>query len=234
MRLYIIRHADPDYSIDGLTEAGHVEAKALAPRMQHEGITEIYASPMGRARATAQYSADALGLNVKIEEWAAELEHWRIEDSQWSCVMAWDWPAHLIREDYRNVRHDNWHEIPSLDNPEFRQDYQRVCDASDNFLARLGYTRDQGRYRVEHDHRRRIAFFCHNGLGLTWLSHLLAIPLPLVWAGFWLSPSSVTTILMDARCDQWATPRALCVGDTSHLYHAGLEIQPSGIKANYD
>ena len=30
MKLLIIRHADPDYEIDGLTEAGHKEARLLA------------------------------------------------------------------------------------------------------------------------------------------------------------------------------------------------------------
>ena len=30
MKLLIIRHADPDYEIDSLTEAGHREARLLA------------------------------------------------------------------------------------------------------------------------------------------------------------------------------------------------------------
>lgn len=33
MRLLIVRHADPDYSIDSLTPAGWEEAKLLADRL---------------------------------------------------------------------------------------------------------------------------------------------------------------------------------------------------------
>jgi hypothetical protein len=43
----------------------------------------------------------------------------------------------------------------------------------------------------------KIAIFCHNGMALTLISHLLAIPLPMVHVSMWLAPSSVTTILFD-------------------------------------
>jgi hypothetical protein len=69
---------------------------------------------------------------------------------------------------------------------------------------------------------------------VTWLAHLLDLPLTLVWSGFWLAPSSVTTILFDERSTVWATPRCLGVGDVSHLYAAGLPVQPAGITANVD
>jgi len=34
MKILIIRHADPDYSIDSLTETGWKEAKALTKRLE--------------------------------------------------------------------------------------------------------------------------------------------------------------------------------------------------------
>ncbi len=52
MRLYIIRHADPDYVNDNLTPAGHLEAAALGERMASEGLNLIYSSPRGRALET--------------------------------------------------------------------------------------------------------------------------------------------------------------------------------------
>jgi hypothetical protein len=76
--------------------------------------------------------------------------------------------------------------------------------------------------------------FCHGGFGLTWLAHLLALPLPLVWSGFWLPPSSVTTMLFDERSPEWAVPRCIGLGDVSHLYAAGLQVQARGIMANFD
>jgi hypothetical protein len=76
--------------------------------------------------------------------------------------------------------------------------------------------------------------FCHGGFGLTWLAHLLALLLPLVWSGFWLPPSSVTTMLFDERSPEWAVPRCIGLGDVSHLYAAGLQVQARGIMANFD
>jgi probable phosphoglycerate mutase len=79
-----------------------------------------------------------------------------------------------------------------------------------------------------------VAVFTHGGLGATWLAHLLEIPPPLAWAGFWLAPSSVTTVLLEERAELYATPRCLAVADTSHLYAADLPVRPRGIPANYD
>ncbi|ETT58494.1 MULTISPECIES: histidine phosphatase family protein [Paenibacillus] len=48
MQIFLIRHGDPDYSIDNLTEFGHQEAAAaLGKRMASIGLVELYASPLG-------------------------------------------------------------------------------------------------------------------------------------------------------------------------------------------
>jgi len=52
--------------------------------------------------------------------------------------------------------------------------------------------------------------------------------------GFFLYPSSVTTVLFDERSKNWAVPRCIGLGELSHLYANNLPPQPSGIKANYD
>jgi broad specificity phosphatase PhoE len=41
MRLYIIRHGDPDYATDSLTEVGQREAQALAERLANERLTHL-------------------------------------------------------------------------------------------------------------------------------------------------------------------------------------------------
>ena len=41
MRLLIIRHGDPDYERDCLTERGRVQARAAAERLREEGISVI-------------------------------------------------------------------------------------------------------------------------------------------------------------------------------------------------
>lgn len=53
MTLYIIRHADPDYANNTITEFGWEEANALGEWMKDVKIDRIYSSPLGRALDTA-------------------------------------------------------------------------------------------------------------------------------------------------------------------------------------
>ena len=52
MRLLIIRHGDPDYEHDTLTEAGRLEVQLLAERMKNTEVDDYYVSTMGRAKDT--------------------------------------------------------------------------------------------------------------------------------------------------------------------------------------
>jgi len=61
MRLLFIRHGDPDYENDALTDVGKAEADALAKHILDWDINEVYLSPLGRARATAIPSIKVMG-----------------------------------------------------------------------------------------------------------------------------------------------------------------------------
>jgi broad specificity phosphatase PhoE len=230
MRIYLIRHADPDYSIDALTPAGHRESQALAEHLTDFGLDELYTSSMGRAQLTAGYTADRLKLPVAVEPWARELRDIYSEEHQRSL---WDLDGALLRSPEILDDLNNWDKIPLFDMPNLTTIRESIRNYSDEFLSRQGFTRDGHIYRFERENRKQIAFFAHLGFGLAWLSHLLDIPLPLMWAGFYLHPSSITTILFDERSPGVAVPRVIGMGDLSHLYRVGLKAQPTGIKANY-
>ena len=72
MRLIFIRHAEPDYTIDGLTEKGHREAVLLAAAVPALHIDHCYTSPLGRARETAAYCLDNIGKTAVEQEWLEE------------------------------------------------------------------------------------------------------------------------------------------------------------------
>ena len=58
MRLIFIRHGDPDYEKDSVTQKGEREISLLADKMQKEDAAAFYLSPKGRAQKTA--AADIL------------------------------------------------------------------------------------------------------------------------------------------------------------------------------
>lgn len=233
MRVYIIRHADPDYPNHTITATGHREAAALAERLAGEGLTHIYSSPAGRALDTMRYTADATGIEPVVHGWLTELVGLHMGTPYRGTSWAFELPGEAARTAPLPGR-DDWHQKHPFDEPGFRQVFDDLRSRSDELLAAHGYVREGGLYRVERPSRDRVAVFTHGGLSATWLAHLLEIPLPLSWAGFWLAPSSVTTVLLEERSEHYATPRCLAVGDTSHLCAAGLAPQPRGIPANYD
>ena len=47
MRLIFIRHGDPDYVHDTLTEKGKREAELLAQRVKNWDVSKFYVSPLG-------------------------------------------------------------------------------------------------------------------------------------------------------------------------------------------
>ena len=235
MQLFIIRHADPDYANDSLTPAGELEAVALAVRMARQIRPDfLYCSPLGRAKATMRPTEEALSVSGTILDWAAELSLQPQHGPWGSRHVPFDIPGHWIRNAPNLPAHDTWHHHLPFNEPLIKKEFDRVCSASDSFLAGHGYERRGGRYACIVPNRQRIAIFCHNGLGLTWLAHLLEIPLTLMWSGFWLAPSSVTTVLFDERDPAWAVPRCIGLGDISHLHFSGLERSNMGLKANYE
>ena len=54
MIFYYVRHGDPIYDPDSLTELGHKQAEALSKRFSLYGLDEIYSSTSIRAQQTAE------------------------------------------------------------------------------------------------------------------------------------------------------------------------------------
>ncbi|UNL95251.1 histidine phosphatase family protein [Paenibacillus polymyxa] len=233
MRLYIIRHADPDYPNNTITPEGHLEAKALAKRLSSHGLDRIYVSPLGRALDTMRYTTDSLGMTYEVEDWTQELAL-KLEDTPYGRLSHWDLPGEVIRSGSPLPTHDSWKEISYYQGTQSPETFERLKVHSDEFLKRQGFERVEGRYRILKHTEDRVAVFCHGGFGLTWLAHLLELPLALVWSGFWMPPSSVTTILFDERSKEWAVPRCIGFSDVSHLYAEGLPVRPRGIITNFN
>jgi probable phosphoglycerate mutase len=228
MRLYVIRHADPDLSTDRLTPQGEREADALAARLAAERIDRLYCSVTGRSLATAEAVAKRTGLTVTRESWLIEPGHLRVEQAG-RTFMIWDTFGETVRGLSPLPEGEAWFRIPPFDAPAVSAmwaEFRKNCDA---LTAAHGCVREGERYRIERRNDERIAIVAHNGTVLLFLAHLLALPLPLVWCGFYAWPASVTTIHFEEHSDTWVVPRALCVADTSHLRAAGLEPQPRGM-----
>jgi probable phosphoglycerate mutase len=228
MLLYIIRHGDPDYATDSLTEKGIKQADALAKRLAVNGIDEIYSSPLGRAKLTAKPIADKLGLPVRIEDWMSEDNAWKYltaenEKGEKNWVFGCQ-QSNLLK--YGDALRPDWYNHKEFATcPNAQEGYKKISDASDEFLARLGYKRDGAIYKITNPSEKRIAAFCHHGFGTTWLSHLLSVPPLVFWASFNLSHSGVCILSFPNYEDGDTCPECMVMSDLSHIYEAGLPME---------
>ena len=106
-----------------------------------------------------------------------------------------------------------------------KKGYKRISDASDDFLERLGYRKENGIYKILKPNEDRVAVFCHQGFGITWLSYLLSLPFNTFGASFDLAHSSVTILQFENNADGYTAPRCLCLSDVSHFYKHNLPMQ---------
>lgn len=229
MLLHVIRHGDPDYATDSLTERGRQEAAALGERLaaMDDPPTALFSSPMGRARETARAASDRLGMDVEVLEWAAELSSPVVDDGTGRTDLAfWNVAGEYVHDPAQKLL--AWNEFPIYADPEVRdrmtREIERVHRGSDQFLESLGLRRDGGAYRVCGDLPASVAMFCHGGLGATWIAHLIGIPTAHGWAAFSLATTSITTICFDQRSPGRAVPRISTLGDIAHLAGRGLSV----------
>ena len=223
MKILMIRHGDPDYRTDSLTEAGKREAELLADRLAKTPIDEIYCSPLGRARETAAPTLRRKGMTAEELEWLREFSPRMIDPDTGLERVVWDWlPQRWTREEAYYDR-ERWCHTPAMEAVGVPAEYRRVCESFDELLRRHGYCREENCYRVLRPNRDVIALFCHLGAECVLLSHLIGASPMVLWHGLCPRTSSVTTVVTEERRAGIASFRICAMGDTSHLEAAGVE-----------
>lgn len=224
MRLIFVRHADPDYSIDSLTEKGWREAELLSRRLAKLDVKAFYCSPLGRAKDTASLTLKKLGREAEIFDFLKEFIH-PVTDPKTGeeLHIAWDFMPAYWTEEPAFFHKDRWLETDIMRSGEIEKFYREAAEGIDSILERHGYSRQGNRYHTEAGNRDTIVVFCHFGVLCVLLSHLLGIsPMPL-WHGFCAAPSSVTTLYTEEREKGEVFFRCQSFGDLSHLYIEGEE-----------
>lgn len=223
MKILIIRHADPDYSIDSLTPKGWVEAECLSEKLIKMNIDAFYTSTLGRAKDTASLTLKKLNREADgVFEWLKEFPS-VIMRPDCPRSIAWDWlPGDWTKiDDFYNK--DEWGNVPVMTEGKVREEYDRVVGEFDKLIAKHGYVREGNYYRAVNPNCDTIAIFCHFGSGCVLLSHLLGVSPMVLWHGLCAAPSSVTTITTEERREGIASFRMNSYGDISHLYAKGEE-----------
>ena len=116
MRLLIIRHGDPDYEHNSLTEKGKREAKLLAESLkrQNEKIDYFYVSSYGRAKDTAAPTLETFGATAEVCDYLHEFDYPTFNADGSQRPVAWDlMPADWTTDD-RFYSMAKWYDTPVM------------------------------------------------------------------------------------------------------------------------
>lgn len=224
MKLLIVRHGDPNYKIDGLTEKGRREAELLADRLVRENPDKIYCSTLGRARLTAEPTLKRLNTEAEYCEWLREFGYAKVkfpyqdeEDGCWDVLPAY---VNTLPEIYSPTE---WKNTEFIKDTEVPAAYDRVVSELDNLLLRHGYRREGYNYIAERPNHDTVVLVCHFGVSAVLLSHLMNCSPYSIWQHGVTLTTSVTTFYTEEREKGVALFRCSGFSDVSHLYIAGEE-----------
>ena len=223
MKILIVRHGDPDYEHDTLTEKGCREAELLADRLTRLDVKDFYCSPLGRAQKTASFTLDRLGRSARTCDWLREFDTVTVRDVQTGeRHLEWDqlptfWTN--VREFYEK---DEWLNVPMMSAEGMADAVRSVTDGFDGIIAEHGYRRFGNYYLADKPNSDTLVFFCHFGVSCVLVGHLIGVSPMVLWHGAIALPTSVTTLCTEERRAGTASFRMSGFGDISHLY-AGNE-----------
>ncbi|MBQ8951915.1 MAG: histidine phosphatase family protein [Eubacterium sp.] len=228
MRILFIRHGEPDYVKDCLTERGKIQAERAAERLQSEGIDEIYASPMGRAYGTAEYTAKRLGLPITVLDYMHEVswggEGIPAEGHLWTLS---DW---MLEEGFDPFRED-WRKHPYFEKNTVMEYYDRLGDSFGELLLSYGYRQEGNRFFCSEECDKTIAVFSHGGSGACVLSRILSLPFPYMLCVLPYDFTSIISVELPSRKDSYVHARLELFNDAAHIHDIsdGLKIQQKAV-----
>ncbi|MBQ9375681.1 MAG: histidine phosphatase family protein [Ruminococcus sp.] len=222
MKLLLIRHGEPNYEKDCLTEHGIEQAKQLAVRLRREKIDYAYTSPMGRAKQTAEICMSSTDIPLTVCDWLHEFDVRVFDKGAAKPVQIWD----LAPENWTKIADafdkDRFQNVPGIAGTEMYERYLTVRNGLDELLANHGLQREGGVYRKVADDDKTLALFCHFGVTCVMIAHLLGISPVLTLQGMSAEPTAIATVCTDDRFKDNMNFRLHGYGDINHLNDAKI------------
>ena len=216
MELIFVRHAEPDYAKDSLTDKGRKEALLLSDMLIKENADFFYSSPLGRAKETGMYTMKRLRKDFTVLPWLTEFEG-KVKDGV-KTTRCWDrLPSQWTKDEAHYG--ENWHSTSLMGRINVREENEKVCKGIDELLEKHGYRHEGKIFKVTNSNHDKIVFFCHFAVECVILAHLFGTSPMVFWHNFVALPSSVTRVVTEEREKGIASFRTICFGDVSHLYY---------------
>ncbi len=219
MRIVFVRHGDPNYEKDCLTDKGKVQARLAAQRLLEEGIEEIWSSPYGRAMETAQAFSEVSGMEVRILPFMHELD-WgsRNGEPTFADGHPWDIADEMAHRGI-DLNCPDWRELSYFRNNRVVDNIDLVEQGIDEWLAGFGYERKGFYYehKAEEKEHRTVALFSHGGSSCAAMGHILNLPFPYMCALLHLEFTGITILRLEKKAGLTTLPCLELGNDGKHL-----------------
>ena len=138
--------ADPELSLEG-----HEQSEKMAAYLASENIDAVYASPLRRARETAQPLIEKLGIQYEICEGVAEFDRNSNE--------------YVPIEELRATNDPRWQKM-------MKGEWDETADSPEVFRDRVISSINE---LIERHPGQKVAVVCHGGVVNQYLAHVLGI-----------------------------------------------------------
>jgi len=138
--------ADPELSVEG-----HEQSKKMAAYLASENINAVYASPLRRARETAQPLIEKLGIQFEICEGVAEFDRNSNE--------------YIAIEELRATNDPRWQKM-------MQGEWDETADSPEVFRDRVISSINE---LIERHPGEKVAVVCHGGVINQYLAYVLGI-----------------------------------------------------------
>ncbi len=218
MRLILIRHGNPDYVHDCLTELGKLQASAVAKRLESEQIEQVYASTCGRAMETAAAFAAPHGFDILPLEFMREIG-WGSRSGKEIFAHGHPWAiSDQMAQNGFGFWETDWRSYPDFADNIVTDTAKLVAENTDIWLATLGYERVNNAYLCHASAQNgSVALFSHAGSSTAMLSHLLQLPFAYCCHTLPLELTSVTILNFPYLPNKLVLPKIELANDARHL-----------------
>lgn len=223
MKLMIIRHGDPDYVNDALTEKGVVEADLLAKWFKRLKPAAVYSSPLGRAHQTCLACKKECGFDYEILPWLREFNAYVYNPNAKKRTYVWDLMPSFFTKRPLLYDSNRWKEDVLFANSDLNEKYDGVKEGFLALLKKHGYEKDGKMFRAVCSNEDTVVLFCHFGVLCVMMAELTGFSPYVFWQHFCALPTSVTTFATEEREEGKAVFRCIGFGDLSHLALGGEE-----------
>ena len=228
MKIIFVRHAEPDYKNNTLTENGFKEVASLGNHYSDDDFDYVYSSPLNRALLTAKGVIKSKEI-VQLD-WLKEFEGRIVIDG--NKQVAWDIVPSYVNEHPEIISH-LYNDANIIKESNVVEQIKQIYDGFDNLLANHGYLREKCTYKVIKPNDDTIVIFCHFCMMSILISRLFNVPYLTIALNTFCPPTGITTFVSEEREKGIANFRMVSYGNVSHLIEDGLPISRSGKFIDY-